>query len=89
MKVVLTGILGGIVMFIRMSIAHMSLPLGEASVREIPNESAVLNAMQSNIGDETGLYIFPGPGANNREPSLSSPQEWYPNAFGLDNLAAL
>jgi hypothetical protein len=22
----------------------------------------VLNAMQANIGDQTGLYIFPGPG---------------------------
>ena len=62
MKIVLTGILGGIVMFIWTSVAHMALPLGEAGIREIPNESAVLSAMQSNIGDQTGLYIFPGPG---------------------------
>jgi hypothetical protein len=62
MKILLTGILGGIVMFIWTSIAHMALPLGEAGIREIPNESAVLSAMQSNIGDQTGLYIFPGPG---------------------------
>jgi hypothetical protein len=38
------------------------LPLGEAGIREIPNESAVFSAMQSNIGDQTGLYIFPGLG---------------------------
>jgi hypothetical protein len=62
MKVLLAGILGGIVMFIWTSIAHMALPLGEAGLGEIPNESAVLSAMQSNIGDQTGLYIFPGPG---------------------------
>jgi hypothetical protein len=62
MKILLTGILGGIVMFIWTSVAHMSLPLGEAGIHEIPNESAVLSAMQSNIGDQTGLYIFPGPG---------------------------
>ena len=62
MKILLTGILGGIVMFIWTSVAHMALPLGEAGIREIPNESAVLSAMQSNIGDQTGLYIFPGPG---------------------------
>ena len=49
-------------MFIWTSIAHMLLPLGEAGVREIPNEQAVLGAMQSNIGDKTGLYIFPGLG---------------------------
>ena len=49
-------------MFVWTSVAHMALPLGEAGIREIPNESAVLSAMQSNIGDQTGLYIFPGPG---------------------------
>jgi hypothetical protein len=62
MKILLTGILGGIVTFIWTSVAHMALPLGEAGIREIPNESAVLSAMQSNIGDQTGLYIFPGRG---------------------------
>jgi len=62
MKILLAGILGGIVMFIWTSIAHMALPLGEAGIREVANESAVLSAMQGNIGDQTGLYIFPGPG---------------------------
>jgi len=62
MKILLAGILGGVVMFIWTSIAHMALPLGEAGLREIPNESAVLGAMQNNIGEQTGLYIFPGPG---------------------------
>jgi len=40
----------------------MALPLGEAGINEIPNESAVLGAMQSSIGDKTGLHIFPGLG---------------------------
>jgi hypothetical protein len=62
MKILLAGVLGGVVMFIWTSIAHMALPLGEAGIGEIPNESAVLGAMQSNIGQQTGLYIFPGPG---------------------------
>jgi hypothetical protein len=62
MKILLTIILGGIVMFIWTSIAHMALPLGETGIREIPSEPAVLSAMQSNIGEQTGLYIFPGPG---------------------------
>jgi hypothetical protein len=62
MKILLAGIFGGIVMFIWTSIAHMALPLGEAGINEIPNESAVLSAMQGNIGDKTGLYIFPGLG---------------------------
>jgi uncharacterized membrane protein YkgB len=62
MKILLAGILGGIAMFIWTSIAHLFLPLGEAGIGEIPNESAVLSAMQNNIGDQTGLYIFPGLG---------------------------
>ena len=62
MKILLAGILGGIVMFFWTSIAHMFLPLGEAGISEIPNESAVVSAMQSSIGERTGLYIFPGPG---------------------------
>ena len=49
-------------MFIWTSIAHLVLPLGEAGISEIPNESTVLSAMQSSIGDQTGLYIFPGLG---------------------------
>jgi hypothetical protein len=40
----------------------MALPLGEAGISEIPNESVVLGAMQSSISDKTGLYIFPGLG---------------------------
>jgi len=56
----LAGVLGAIVMFIWTSIAHMVLPLGEAGIKEIPNEQAVLGAMQTNIGEKAGLYLFPG-----------------------------
>jgi hypothetical protein len=56
------GVLGGIAMFIWTSIAHMVLPLGEAGVRELPNEQALLATMQNNMGDQSGLYIFPGLG---------------------------
>jgi hypothetical protein len=62
MRIVLAGVLDGIVMFIWTSIAHMGLPLGEAGIGEIPNESVVLSAMQSSMGEKTGLYIFPGLG---------------------------
>jgi hypothetical protein len=61
-RVLFAGVLGGIAMFVWTSIAHMALLLGEAGLNEIPNESAVLAAMQSNLGDIAGLYIFPGLG---------------------------
>ena len=55
MRILLAGVLGGIAMFVWTSIAHMALPLGEAGINEIPNESVVLSAMQSSIGEKTGL----------------------------------
>jgi hypothetical protein len=58
MKILLAAILGSIVMFIWTSVAHMALPLGEAGIGEIPNESAVLNAMQSKIGERTVSIFF-------------------------------
>ena len=62
MKILLAAVLGAIAMFIWTAIAHMALPLGETGIAEIPNESTVLGTLQSNIGDQTGLYIFPGMG---------------------------
>jgi len=61
-RIFLAGIVGGIVMFIWTSIAHMFLPLGEAGVRELPNEAAVLDALKTNLGENRGFYIFPGTG---------------------------
>jgi hypothetical protein len=61
-RIFLAALLGAIAMFIWTAIAHMALPLGEAGIREIPNEAAVLGAMQSSITDEAGLYFFPGLG---------------------------
>ncbi|HEY2711122.1 MAG TPA: hypothetical protein VGI60_01305 [Chthoniobacterales bacterium] len=59
-RIFLAGLLGGIAMFIWSSIAHMALPLGETGLREIPNEQTVLDALQNNIAEKSGLYIFPG-----------------------------
>jgi hypothetical protein len=61
-RVIISGLLGGIVMFIWTSIAHMFLPLGEIGIKEIPNETSVLGSLQDNIRGRTGLYVFPGLG---------------------------
>ena len=61
-RIFLAGLLGGIAMFIWTSLAHMALPLGEAGVREIPNESGVLDSLETNIGKKSGFYYFPGLG---------------------------
>lgn len=62
-RIVLAGVLGGIAMFLWGFVAHLLLPLGSAGTREIPNETAVLSAMQASLGQTSGLYLFPGLGA--------------------------
>jgi hypothetical protein len=61
-SIILAGVLGGIGMFVWSSLAHMALPLGEAGIREIPNEQVLLGPMQATLGDKSGLYMFPGMG---------------------------
>lgn len=90
MKILLAGILGAVAMFIWTSIAHMALPLGEAGISEIPNEQAVLAAMQSNIGEKSGLYFFPGlgvgPNATRQEKNEAMKQEAAKMASGPSGL---
>ena len=61
-RVVLAGLLGGIAMFIWMSLAHVVLPLGETGVQEMQNEPVVLDAMHASLGEKSGLFAFPGMG---------------------------
>ena len=60
-------------MFIWSFVAHDLLPLGEIGMREFKNESAVLDALKTNLGDARGLYHFPGhragPNATRQEKS--------------------
>jgi hypothetical protein len=59
-KVLLPGILGGLLVFIWSAIAHMLLPIGAMGVNGIPNnEDALLTAMKSNI-QQPGIYLMPG-----------------------------
>ena len=61
-RIVVAGVVGGVAMFVWASVAHMALPLGEAGIREVPNEQGLLAAMQTSIGPASGLYMFPGMG---------------------------
>jgi hypothetical protein len=63
-RVLLAALLGGIGMFVWMSLAHMVLPLGRMGVSEMPNEAPVLAAMNASVGDQSGLYFFPGMGVS-------------------------
>jgi hypothetical protein len=89
MRILAAGIIGGIVMFFWSFVAHMYVGVGEAGVKQIPNEPAVVAAMKSNI-TEQGLYFVPGMDMS-RSPSdeewaiLTSKYEAGPTAFLVYN----
>jgi len=70
-RIFLAGLIGGVVMFLWNFVAHDLLPLGEKGVRIMPNEDAVTSALQTNLADANGIYIFPTggltPGATGAE----------------------
>lgn len=77
-KIILAGMLGGIAMFVWSAVVHLATPLGEIGIRELPNELPVLAALQQQLGNAHGLYLFPGPGlgpeATRREKRTAMPQ---------------
>lgn len=58
-KILLGGVVGGIVVFVWSVISHMILPLGMVGFSQLPNEDMVVTALRENIKDP-GLYYFPG-----------------------------
>jgi hypothetical protein len=73
-KVVLGGLLAGIVVFFWGAFAHMVLPLGKMGVRQIPNEEPVLEAVRNSIR-EPGFYFLPGKDMS-KQASESEEQAW-------------
>src|SRR5256714_11182962 len=61
-RILLAGIVGGVVMFVWNFVAHDLLPLGEMGVRVMTSEDAITSALQTNLGDNMGFYIFPSGG---------------------------
>jgi hypothetical protein len=57
-RIILGGLLGGIALFLWEGLAHEVLPLGEAGLKGLSNQAAVLAALKDNV-KEPGLYIFP------------------------------
>lgn len=58
------GVLGAVGMFIWSFAAHMFLSLGELGVSQIPSQDPVVAALSSSLGNEHGLYFYPGAGSN-------------------------
>ena len=59
-RILLAGLIGGIAMFMWSSLAHTALPIGDASLKQVSETSAIAGALQAELGDRSGLYAFPG-----------------------------
>lgn len=59
MRVLVAGLIGGIVMFIWGVTAHMALGMGEAGFRQPLNENAALAGLQEGLGTQAGVYVLP------------------------------
>jgi type IV secretory pathway TrbD component len=59
MRILVAGLLGGIVMFIWGVAAHMLLPIGEAGMKGPVNEDTVISALRTGLPAEDGIYVLP------------------------------
>ncbi|MBP6596947.1 MAG: hypothetical protein KA187_04400 [Arenimonas sp.] len=66
MRIVIAGVLGGLVLFFWGFVSHMFLPLGEMGHEMPKNEDAVLAVLKENLGEE-GYYFVPGISAEQYE----------------------
>ncbi len=57
-KILIAGLLGGLVNFAWGAVFHMFLPLGKAGMSRLPNEDDALEAIRENVRGP-GLYVFP------------------------------
>jgi hypothetical protein len=58
-KILLGGVVAGVVVFFWGFVAHMLLPLGEMGLQSIPNEGDLSAAIKKDVR-EPGLYFVPG-----------------------------
>jgi hypothetical protein len=68
-KILLGGVVAGIVIFLWGFVAHMLLPLGEMGLKTVPKEDELTAAIKKEVR-EPGLYFVPG-----RDMSKSQSQE--------------
>ena len=59
MRILIAGLIGGIVMFIWGVVAHMALPLGQVGIDQPVNEDVVLIATKTGLPPQDGIYMLP------------------------------
>ncbi len=63
-RILLAGLIGGIAMFLWSFVAHDLLPLGQMGIKDLANQKPILEALNTNLGQRHGLFLYPGLGKN-------------------------
>ncbi len=72
-KIIIGGLVGGIILFVWSFLAWVVLPLHTPSMHKIPNEDAVMSMLKQSLPDKA-VYLFPhGPGMT---PDQSAQNAW-------------
>jgi hypothetical protein len=58
-RIVIAGVVGGLIVFVWSAVSHMVLPLGNIGFESLPNDEPVISALKGSV-PESGLYFFPG-----------------------------
>lgn len=58
-RIVIAGVIGGLIVFVWGFVSHVVLPLGEIGFESLPNDEPVISALKGSV-PESGLYFFPG-----------------------------
>lgn len=74
MRIIIAGLIGGLVLFVWGFAIHMSSTLNEVETKILPNEAVSLAALKANI-DEPGFYFFPGIDFNKSQ-TAEAQNEW-------------
>ena len=76
LRIILAGIVGGIIVFAWGAISHMALPVGEMGINNLPGEATLMPAMKDSI-TQPGFYMFPGMPKNPTEADTNAWMEKY------------
>lgn len=73
-RILIAGVLGGIVMFLWGAFCHMVLPISAMAIKNLPNETAIVPVLQREI-QQPGLYFFPAMDLSGN-PTAEQQQAW-------------
>lgn len=66
MRILIAGIIGGIVVFLWGAVAHMALPIGEMGMKTAVGQDVAIAAVHGAASPGAGVYMLPG----------MSPEQW-------------